>query len=194
MQRVLFLTAPFLIAILLYLGLTAYEQGEIQSTVSVELAELDYEAYSEGLNTVLFNSEGGINYTLQAQRQVHFTDNHSEFEDPWLRLYDTESGNWNIVADSGTISGAISGGGGFESIELTGNVEAHRLDSTGSRLQLNTDKLTVDPEEDILHTDSLVTIETAAISQSGTGMRADLAREEIIFFRDVRGRYEIPAN
>ncbi|MEQ8954810.1 MAG: LPS export ABC transporter periplasmic protein LptC [Gammaproteobacteria bacterium] len=194
MHRLLIVAAPFLMAILLYLGLSAVEQSEFQTSVAIESTLPQYEAYSEGLNSVLFNSDGSIDYTLQASRQVHYPNNHSEFENPWLRMYSTEHGNWNIVADSGTISGADSQGGNVEVIELSGNVEAYRLDSAGSRLQLNTDWLNINPTQETLYTDSQVNMVTDAITQSATGMRADMGREEIIFMRDVQGRYEIPAN
>ncbi len=194
MHRVLFFSVPFLIAIFLYLGLSAVDQVELQPPVATSQRGPDFEAFSEGLNTVLYNSQGEIDYTLQATRQVHFTDSRSEFEDPWLRLYHPERGNWNIVADSGTISSASSGGEVIDLIELNGNVEAFRLDSEGSRLQLNTDTMTVNPEAETLSTDSPVTVASEVITQSAIGMRADITQDEIVFIRDVQGRYEIPSN
>ena len=194
MRKLFILTVPFLTAILLYLGLSELERPAQPLGSEAVPASPAYEAYSEGLNTVRFNDEGAIDYTLQAIRQLHFANGESEFEQPLLRLYDQNSGNWNIVADSGTISGNPADASGNQLIDLRGNVQVFRLDQLGERLQLNTEQLTVSPGDETLHTESPVSVTSNAISQTAIGMHANLELEEIVFTRDIQGRYESPVN
>ena len=67
--------------------------------VSITSSSLDFSAYSEGLNTILYDSQGNINYTLQAKRQVHYNNDSTELEKPFIRLYQDGDSRWNIAAN-----------------------------------------------------------------------------------------------
>ena len=87
MQRLTLLLIPGLIAIALFIGISTFESVSTRSDADPELVELDFNAYSEGINTVLYDSQGNINYTLNAVRQIHYNDDTTEFEKPFIRLF-----------------------------------------------------------------------------------------------------------
>lgn len=179
-------------AIALYSTLSGWETLEENSPISAAPLELDYDGYSEGINTVLYDSNGKINYTLRASRQYHYKDQSSRLDEPFIRLFKDGSTHWNIVANTGHIAGvsADSGAGHFNSIDLTGSVEVYSLDEYGNRTVLSTEFLTINPESETMETDLPVDMVTTTIKQSGIGMFANLQRDEIQFFSNNTGRYE----
>lgn len=156
-------------------------------------ATLDFNAYSVGINTVLYDPNGQINYTLQASRQVQYNDDTTEFDKPLIRLFQEGKSKWNVVADSGIISAAtIDNNNESRTIELSGNVEVYSLDQNGNRTVMTTDQLSVSPQTETLSTDRPVVVETGAIRQTATGMIANLTTDEIVFHKETRGLYEHP--
>ena len=74
---------------------TIFSGGSLSDLIgnNPRLAEigLEYESVSEGMNTILFNDDGTINYTLRAETQIQFADNHLEVEKPFIKLFQTEN-------------------------------------------------------------------------------------------------------
>ncbi len=195
MQRFGLFFVPGIIAIALFVGLNTFSILSSDSDSSDTLTSLDFNAYSEGINTILFDADGKIDYTLQADRQVHYNDDSTELENPFIRLYQDGESRWNIVANSGKISAveaAIDSTG--DRIELLGDVQAYNLDELGNRILMSTQFLTLDPEMEILETDQPVSVVTSALEQSSIGMVAKLRTDEITFLREFRGRHEAPKN
>jgi len=195
MQRLTLLLIPGLIAIALFTGISTFESVSTRTEVGLELLELDFNAYSEGINTVLYDSQGNINYTLNATKQIHYNDDTTELEKPFIRLFRDGASHWNIVANSGKIfsTDGISEES-VQSIDLSGSVEVYSLDEFGNKMVLSTDFLSVDPQLETLQTDHPVTFVTETMRQSSIGMFADLTIDEIIFHEDVRGFYAQPGN
>ena len=195
MQRLTFLLVPGVIAIALFIGISKFESISNLSDTEIESTSLDFDAYSEGINTVIFDSEGKISYTLQALKQVHYNDDTTEFEKPFIRLFQDGNSRWNIVANSGRILPDQTGGDSSrQTIELSGNVEAYSLGEFGNRTVMSTEKMIVDPHLETLETDLPVTFVTKYLQQSSIGMFADLKIDEIIFYADNRGSYAKPNN
>lgn len=197
MQRILLFTIPMLIAISLFVGLSYYESADDQSDSENNTAKLDFDAYSEGINSVLFDESGNIEYTLTARRQTHFNNDVTEFEEPLLRLYREDSSSWNIVANSGkisdkTTSNELPSAQTTQIINLTGDVEVRSLDDLGNRTLITTDSLLVDPNEETLQTEETVQMFTENLEQSATGMFADMSTDEITLKQDIHGIYEPP--
>ena len=135
--------------------------------------------------------DGRINYTLQAQRQVHYNDDTTELQKPFIRLFQDGDSRWNIVADSGRISSSETASNTrVDRIELIGDVQVYSLDDFGNRTLISTEFLTLDPESEILETDLSVSVVTKALEQSSIGMLANLKTDEITFLREIKGRYE----
>ena len=193
MQRFTFLIIPSLIAVALFTGISSFESTTFETTPEADLAQPDFDAYAEGISSVLYDAGGAVNYTLEADRQVHLKDDSTEFENPFIRLFREGDSHWNIVADSGRISAAQTANDTEnQTIELSGNVEVFSLDESGNRTVMTTGFLSVDPQRETLETDRAVTLVTTNLRQSSTGMFADLKIDQIIFHRDIQGSYEQP--
>lgn len=195
MQRIGLILVPGIIAIALFVGLNSFDTLRDDAAQLPDRPGLEFNAYSEGINTILYDAEGNIDYTLQAERQVHYNDDTTELENPFIRLYQDGDSEWNIVADSGRISSADTG---MESatgqINLLGNVQVYSLDGLGNRTLMSTEYLTLDPDSEILETDQAVSVVTQSLEQSSIGMIANLRLDEIIFLREIKGRYEQASN
>ena len=195
MQRITILLIPGVIAIAIFIAISAYDNVSQNPEVSANLKVLDYNAYSEKINTVLYDSNGVINYTLRAESQTHFIDDSTELEKPFIRLFQEGESRWNIVANSGRILADLNEDN-LENrmIELTGDVEVFSLDEFGNRTIMSTDFLEIDPQNETLQTNRPVTLVTSSLQQSSIGMFADLKINEIVFHRNIRGHYEEATN
>lgn len=199
MRRISLFLIAGVIAIAVYVGVNSVETLTIQPEENLARLQLDYDAYADGINTVLYDVTGAINYTLQADHQVHFNDDSTELQKPFIRLYEDGRSRWNIVANSGRISSLQPAtpdvaGENRQSIELSGDIEVYSLDELGNRMQMTTDYLTLDPHNKTMETDRLVTVVTNSIQLTSAGMFADLNQDEVVFKREVRGSYEISPN
>lgn len=190
MQRIGLIIVPGVIAIAVFVGINSYETLRNETVAPVTGSSLNFNAYSEGINTILYDTQGNISYTLQAERQVHYNDDSTELENPFIRLFQEGDSNWNIVADSGKVSAMETIADGLlNKIELRGDVQVSSLDEFGNRTLISTEFLTLDPDNEILETDQPVSVVTSALQQSSTGMIAKLRTDEITFLREVRGRH-----
>ena len=162
-----------------------------------EFITSEVEAYSEGINSILYDQNGEISYTLRADNQTHFKDGNTKIEKPLIRLFQNKVPRWNIVANRGELMPSIKY---FPSeleektLKLIGNVELLGLDKFGNRIFITTELLEIDPVSETLKTDRRVEYETANIQHSSVGMFANLQDEEIVFDRNVRGFYEKISN
>jgi LPS export ABC transporter protein LptC len=157
------------------------------------LLALAYDAYATGVTSVLYNAQGRIEYTLDAAEQIHYLDNTTVLESPFVRLYQETGALWNIMASSGRIH-AAEGGDTIERLDLQTNVEVYQIDELGRRMSLSTEFLSVFPQTQTMSTDLAVSMVTDTLQQSATGMRADLRQDQLTFLGQVRGRYEVPSS
>jgi len=194
-QRLFILLTPGLIVIGLYLGISSFESRGNQTEDNRNAPILYYDAYSEGINTILYDAQGGINYTLNAVRQTHSNDDVTELEKPFIRLFQEGNSRWNIAANFGKILAvAASADTSKQTIALSGNVEVYSLDEYGSRIIMSTDFLSLDPEMETLETNRPVTVITDYLLQTSIGMFANLKLDEIQFHNEIRGSYEQTTN
>ena len=106
MQRIGLIIVPGIIAIALFVGINSFDTLSNEAGAPTTGSSLGFNAYSEGINTILYDAQGNINYTLQAERQVHYNDDSTELEKPFIRLFQDGDTRWNIVAKSGRIPAA----------------------------------------------------------------------------------------
>ncbi|MDA1371627.1 MAG: LPS export ABC transporter periplasmic protein LptC [Proteobacteria bacterium] len=195
MQRFSLFIIPGLIALAVFVSINTFESVTLVQDAHNSAVSLDYDAYSEGINSVRYDDEGAIHYTLQAISQVHYNDDRTELERPLIRLFQQGDTRWNIVANSGKISATqTTTDASSRIIELLGNVEVYSIDEYGNRTVLTTDFLSLDPNLETMETDQAVTLVTTNLQQSSIGMFADLKLDEIVFHRDNRGSYEKISN
>ena len=162
-----------------------------------EFITIEIEAYSEGINSILYDQSGRISYTLRADSQVHYKDGNTRIERPLIRLFQDEVPRWNIVANEGEVIASITNSSSElekKNLKLSGNVELLGLDKFGNRVFITTELLEIDPVSETLRTDHPVEYESTNIKHSSIGMFANLQDEEIIFDKNVRGFYEKISN
>lgn len=199
MRRIsIFLTAG-VIAIAIYVGVSSIQILSEPDPDETTLMQLNYDAYAVGINTVLYDASGNINYTLQAERQVHFDDDSMELDKPYIRLFENGNSRWNIVANSGWVTPLLNyqagvGTATIQTIELSGAIEVYSLDEMGNRMQMLTDSLTVNPHDKTIETDQPVTVVSNSFEISSTGMHADLNQDSLVLKREVQGTYEASPN
>lgn len=153
----------------------------------------DLAGFAQGINTVLYDESGEPSYTLQAERQIQRDDDTADLTRPVIQLHSSSQAQWNIVADSGSISARQAGQADTSRrITLTGNVEVYSLDEFGNRTVLSTEHLTILPRDETAETDRSVRLDSNTIQQTSQGMFANLGANEFTFLRDSTGRYEDP--
>jgi LPS export ABC transporter protein LptC len=195
MQRIGLIIVSGIIATALFVGINSFDTLSNEADAPITNSSLEFNAYSEGINTILYDTQGNINYTLQAERQVHYNDDSTEFEKPFIRLYQDGDSHWSIAANSGRIPAVeMTADGVLEKIELLGDVQVYSLDDFGNRTLMSTEFLTLNTQAEILETDQPVSVVTSALQLSSIGMIAKLRTNEITFLREIRGRYEQATN
>ena len=199
MRRISIFLIAVVIATAIYIGVSSIQTLSDPDTNEFALLQLNYDAYAVGINTVLYDANGNINYTLQAERQVHFNDDSTELDKPFIRLFEDGNTRWNIAADSGKVTPLSSdpndiGTATIQSIELSGDIEVYSFDEVGNRIQMLTNYLTVNPHNKTIETDQPVKVVSNSFEISSTGMFADLAQDSMVFKREVQGTYEATPN
>ncbi|MCB1650322.1 MAG: LPS export ABC transporter periplasmic protein LptC, partial [Pseudomonadales bacterium] len=105
-----FWLGSILILVALYGGRSLLNERSGQSTATDDsTTAITFDAYSNGVNSVLYDAEGNIEYTLEATEQIHYLDNTTSLQNPYVRLYQANGARWNIVARSGRILAAEDG-------------------------------------------------------------------------------------
>lgn len=189
-----YLTIIGVAGVLFYFSPDLTQTGEKTGEYSAS-PELAFDGYSEGINTVFYNENGEVDYTLRAIRQFHLKDQSSLLEEPLVRFFKNGTSTWNIVAELGLIGGNTSGSARLmETIQLSGDVEVHRLDAYGNSTVLSTQRLGIDPNQETLETQDTVHMVIASITHIGRGMFADLNRDEINFHSENSGHYASQGN
>ncbi|MGI9251450.1 MAG: LPS export ABC transporter periplasmic protein LptC [Pseudohongiellaceae bacterium] len=187
MRRVPLLLVPALVAVVLFIGISNVERIANPQQSSQITGSYDFDIYAERINTINFDTEGSIKYTLDATSQKHFADDTTELQQPVIKLYQNPDSHWRVTAELGIITPP-------RQITLSGNVEVERLDEYGKQMHIATDMLQLNTQEKTLNTAATVNITTANIEQTATGMYADINRNEVLFNSDGKGRYVPPGN
>ena len=162
-----------------------------------EFPQREIEAYSEGINSILYDENGSISYTLRADNQIHYRDGDTKIENPLIRLFQDEIPRWNIIANEGLVLPILTDTSSEpkeKKLTLSGNVEILGLDKFGNRTFISTELLEIDPINETLKTDRIVNYESNNIHHSSVGMFANLNEDEIRFESNVRGFYEKISN
>jgi len=192
-QKTGIIIIPGIVAILLFSGIEmvgVVSKNEPESS----LITLDYDGYSEGINTIRFREDGTVAYTLRAERQLSYTSRETELHRPYVQVYQEGESYWNIVAETGRILPSSETNDGIAQIDFSGNVEVYEMDNFGNRTQISTDNLSIDPTNETLVTDDYVSIRSESLEQSAIGLHVDLNENIYTFEQDVRGRFTTERN
>lgn len=182
------------ILVALYAGRGLLQERRTQSAQPEETSTvITYDAYSNGVNTVLYDIDGNIEYTLEATEQIHYLDNTTQLTNPNVHLYQGSDARWNIIARSGRILAAEQSDR-IDQLDLSDNVELFRNDAAGNTMTLATSFLSLFPSTETMQTDREVLMTTNNLQQTATGMHADLQQDTLTFLTQVKGRYEVQSS
>lgn len=174
-------------------GLLEGRRSESAQAAQETSAAITYDAYSNGVTTVLYDIDGKIEYTLEAAEQIHYLDNTTHLTNPYVRLYQGSGVRWNIVARSGRILAAEQSDR-IERLDLSDEVELFQNDDAGNTMTLATSFLSLFPNTETMQTDREVLMTTNTLRQTAIGMHADLQQDTLTFLTQVKGRYEVQSN
>jgi len=194
-MRLFLLIIAAVLSGLFYVGITSIVPINGGNNFSEQTRPIAYDAYAEGINTTLFDETGDIDYTLVAERQVHYNEDVTELDAPIITLFENGNRRWNISADSGRIftgANTQSERQSVDTIELMGNVEVTGIDQLGNTKQLLSEFMLVDPNLETLESDQRVRMISQGQDMTGLGMFADLNKDEISLHADVKGSYVRP--
>ena len=82
--------ASFLIVMLTLNFFGGRRTNDPQLLENSEFPPREIEAYSEGINSILYDENGSISYTLRADNQIHYRDGDTRIENPLIRLFQDE--------------------------------------------------------------------------------------------------------
>ena len=189
--------ASFFIVVLTLNFFGGRRTNDPQLLENSEFPPREIEAYSEGINSILYDENGSISYTLRADNQIHYRDGDTRIDNPLIRLFQDEVPRWNIIANEGLLLPMLTEASSElkkRRLTLSGNVEIFGLDKFGNRTFIHTELLEIDPINETLKTDRRVNYESNNIHHSSVGMFANLNEDEIRFEKNVRGFYEKISN
>ncbi len=131
------------------------------------------------------NDEGQAKYRIFVKRLRHYQESdRSEFDAPVLTIV-RDNAKWTVTSDAGQ---ATQGG---KEIQLWGNVVVLKHKTAGEpETQLDTEKLTFWPEQDLAETQSPVVIRQGKQQIHAVGMKVKLEERHIELLSNVRGHYE----
>ncbi len=182
------------ILVALYAGRGFLQERRSQGSLVEETsAAITYDAYSNGVTTVLYDIDGNIEYTLEAEEQIHYLDNSTQLTNPYVRLYQGSGARWNIVARSGRILAAEQSDR-IDQLDLSDEVELFQNDDAGNTMTLSTSFLSLFPNTETMQTDREVLMTTNTLRQTAIGMHADLRQDKLTFLTQVKGRYEVQSS
>lgn len=148
----------------------------------------DPDYFVEGLALTRTNAAGAPTFRLSAQRLEHFPDDDTiEFRRPVLVSLDPDRPLVTLRAERGKASADA------QRTDLHGQVLLVRAADRGRpELRVETDQVTLLPEEDIARTDRPVRVLLGASSLTGTGMEFDNAARTLKVRSKVHGIWVAP--
>lgn len=161
--------------------------------IEQQLGQITYDAYSSGITSILYDSEGRIEYTLEATEQIHYLNDTTFLSNPFVRLYQDSGVRWNILARSGRIH-AANDSDTIEQLDLIDEVELFQTDDQGNRITLTTDFISLFPGTETMSTQQEVTMRSDSLLQTAMGLHADLRQDKLTFQSQVKGRYEVESS
>ncbi|TWI60808.1 lipopolysaccharide export system protein LptC [Pseudoduganella lurida] len=144
---------------------------EMQAGIKID--EPDY--IVEGFSFVRMTKTGQPSYIISGDRLTHHpADDSSDIDKPVVRSLGAERAPMDIHAEKARVDQDNT------RVTLTEKVRIHRAAQAGSQeMRLNSEALTVFPDEDRIETDQPVQVQVGDATATGTGLRANNATGQI---------------
>ena len=153
------------------------------------IAKNDPDLYMVNPRITQFNENGTPKHKINAQRMTHFplTD-VTTLREPKILLYQASGASpWDIVAKNGRLLPRAQLRN--EIVELWDEVLAHRLKDDGGFINIQTESLTVFPDQDFVQTEKAVAIDNQrGRTTAGGGMKGDLNAGLFEFYGNTDSR------
>lgn len=186
--RGLAIGAVTLVVGLIVLALLSREQsGKNQSAAVFEaLQESRSDYYMEGVVSRHFDAAGQLSHVLMAPRIDHYQDQkRSLMQQPRIQLARPDGAPWEVSAELADAEHSS------EKLTLRQQVALSRAGSNNvAPLRMETDSLIVDMQARTADTAAEVRFRSSNGHVSATGLRANLATEQLELLANVKGHYE----
>lgn len=178
------------IALMLFLALLTFWINQNVQEQGLRLSQLsrhdpDYKLYN--FVSTRTDAAGNVKYVLAAAEMQHFPDNdYTEMQRPRFTQFGVDKPYTQIYGQHGNISG------NGKLVEFSKQVKVVRQGTAEKgEMQLDTERLLLEPDTDIAHTDLPVTIrQKPATVITATGMRFDNKADTVQLFKRVHVHYE----
>ena len=140
----------------------------------------DIDFFLSSMNYRVFNNSGNLDYQLQSPYLEHFIkDDISRIEAPRIQVY-RDSGDWQIQASRGNILHRQ------EWLQLDTNVVMQRQGADA--IQVRSESMLFKPDQDLIASQGIVTIESGNAKISGSKAVFDL-RNNVYSLKNTRAIY-----
>ena len=146
------------------------------------------ESWSRELRTTQYNTEGRIDYILEADGQTQENTARARIESPRLRLFEDNQVRWALQSATGLLTDPVAGQ--RRELELIDAVELVHTPGSGQEIVLQTSHMRVYPDTEVLYSDVPVRLTGTGFRQTSAGLRAALQEDEMIFPGRVEGRID----
>lgn len=141
--------------------------------------------YFKGLSVVSMDQQGEVVDKLETRALNFFSDDgSSQLEQPILRLFRQDKGDWLVASESAKTYG------NWDSLWLEGDVAIKRLAHKDlGVMEIKTEDLWLYPNTKYAETQKPVSIINGLGSTQGEGMSVDLAKGQVQLLSAVQGTY-----
>jgi LPS export ABC transporter protein LptC len=148
-------------------------------------------AVVEQAHTQHFDEQGKLSYEFDAKSLKHFrinlkhisAEDYTQLDAPEFTLQ-AEAAPWYATANNGTLTQK------GELLTLWPNVRIWQTNKEGEIIELNTERLEIQPREKIIRTDALVQIISPQGRIQAKGIQVDLTEQRIQLLNQVEGYHE----
>ena len=158
--------------VLFAIALSLFLEDPISDSLSGNVPRNDPDLYMLNAQIKRYANNGFLAYQLSADRFTHFPlTNLTTLVTPNLTLLSRESTPWEINAEQGRLMSKSP----FreEIVELWSNVAAHKEESNGNFIKIQTDSLTVFPDKNYAETNETIYLTENNTVTTAAGLRAN---------------------
>lgn len=176
-------TLVFSVAILVYAAIKWQMAEEEDKTSVVSTITPDFVA--EELETNIYNKEGKLSHTINAQRMEHYTDLAvTNFEYPKYTLYPNNHGAaWYLSANEGTLQHN-------NRVRLENRVTLTASDNNSMIQAIYGKNVELDLNKNIISSDQMIMIQGKDFTTYGSGLIVDLNTTQMTLTEHVQTIYK----
>lgn len=142
-------------------------------------------AFAKQVTALRFDEDGKLVSELYVAKLKHFSDDSSDLEQPFLKLYSDEHEPWEIKADQGHATD------GVRMIELWDNVRLHQNhNGNHQEITIKTTRAKVYPEQNYAETDQPVDFVQPGVTIKSIGVKAHFKQGQVELLSNAQGQYE----